>query len=212
MANLDVLDLKGNEKEKIEVADDIVRQKMNDSILHQEIKRYLAAGRAGTHKTKQRSEVSGGGRKPWRQKGTGNARAGSNRSPIWRHGGITFGPVPRDHSFKLNKKVRKKSRLIAISEKFRSKKLMVLDGLELKTPKTKEAQTVLDNLKISGSKILLVLDNLEVSAVRSFRNIPGIKIVGVRGLNTYDVLVADYLVFTKKSLTDFIKGLENEGS
>ena len=212
MANLDVLDLKGNEKEKIEVADDIVRQKMNDSILHQEIKRYLAAGRAGTHKTKQRSEVSGGGKKPWRQKGTGNARAGSNRSPIWRHGGITFGPVPRDHSFKLNKKVRKKSRLIAISEKFRSKKLMVLDGLELKTPKTKEAQTVLDNLKISGSKILLVLDSLEVSAVRSFRNIPGIKIVGVRGLNTYDVLVADYLVFTKKSLTDFIKGLENEGS
>ncbi len=212
MADLDVLDLKGKEKEKIEISDDIVKQKMNDSILHQEVKRYLAAGRAGTHKTKQRSEVSGGGRKPWRQKGTGNARAGSNRSPIWRHGGITFGPVPRDHSFKLNKKVRKKSRLIAISEKFRSKKLIVLDTLEFKEPRTKEAQVVLDNLKISGNKILLVLGDAENIAGMSFRNIPGIKVAGVRGLNTYDVLVADYLVFTKKSLTDFIKGLENEGS
>jgi large subunit ribosomal protein L4 len=212
MANLDVLDLKGKEKEKIEIADDIVKQKMNDSILHQEVRRYLAAGRAGTHKTKQRSEVSGGGRKPWRQKGTGNARAGSNRSPIWRHGGITFGPVPRDHSFKLNKKVRRKSRLIAISEKFKSKKIMVLENLEFKQPKTKEAQGILDNLKILGNKILLVLDNAESSTGRSFRNIPGLKIVSGRSINTYDVLVADYLVFTKKSLTDFIKGLENEGS
>ena len=212
MASLDVLDLKGKEKEKIEIADDIVKQKMNGSMLHQEVRRYLAAGRAGTHKTKQRSEVSGGGRKPWRQKGTGNARAGSNRSPIWRHGGITFGPIPRDHSFKLNKKVRRKSRLIAISEKFKSKKIIVLDNLEFKQPKTKEAQAILDNLKLSGNKILLVLEDAEGSAGKSFRNIPGLKIVGVRGINTYDVLVADYLMFTKKSLEDFIKGLENEGS
>jgi len=212
MADLDVLDLKGKEKEKIEIADDIVKQKMNNNILHQEVRRYLAAGRAGTHKTKQRSEVSGGGRKPWRQKGTGNARAGSNRSPIWRHGGITFGPIPRDHSFKLNKKVRKKSRLIAISEKFKGKKIIVLDALEFKKPKTKEAQIILDNLRISGNKILLVLGNAENSAGVSFRNIPGLKIVSERGINTYDILNADYLMFTKKSLTDFIKGLENEGS
>jgi large subunit ribosomal protein L4 len=212
MASLDVLDLKGKEKEKIEVADDIVKQKMNGSMLYQEVRRHLAAGRAGTHKTKQRSEVSGGGRKPWRQKGTGNARAGSNRSPIWRHGGVTFGPVPRDHSFKLNKKVRRKSRLIAISDKFKSKKIIVLDNLEFKQPKTKEAQAILDNLKLSGNKILLVLDDAEGGAGKSFRNIPGLKIVSVRGINTYDVLVADYLMFTKKSLEDFIKGLENEGS
>jgi large subunit ribosomal protein L4 len=112
----------------------------------------------------------------------------------------------------LNKKVRRKSRLIAISDKFKSKKIIVLDNLEFKQPKTKEAQAILDNLKLSGNKILLVLDDAEGGAGKSFRNIPGLKIVSVRGINTYDVLVADYLMFTKKSLEDFIKGLENEGS
>lgn len=212
MANLNILDLNGKEKEKFEIADHIVKQPLNNTILHQEIKRYLATGRAGTHKTKQRSEVSGGGRKPWRQKGTGNARAGSNRSPIWRHGGITFGPTPRDHSFKLNKKVIRKSRLVAISEKFKNKKIIVIDELKFDKPSTKRAQGIIDKLNIAGSKILLVLVDSESGAGKSFRNIPGLNITGYRGVNTYDVLVADYLMFTKKSLTDFIKGLNNEGS
>jgi len=212
MANINVLDLEGKKKEEIKIADGIVKQPLNNTLLHQEVKRYLASGRAGTHKTKQRSEVSGGGKKPWRQKGTGNARAGSNRSPIWRHGGIVFGPTPRDHSFKLNKKVIRKSKLIAISEKFKNKKIIVLDDFKFDEPKTKNAQAILNNLKISGSRILFVLSDSKSNEGKAFRNIPGIEIAGVGSINTYGVLVADYLMFTKKSLKDFIEGLNHEGS
>ncbi len=212
MANINVLDQEGKEKEKFEISDEIIKQKMNDELLHQEVRRYLASGRAGTHKVKQRGEVSGGGKKPWRQKGTGNARAGTNRSPIWRHGGITFGPTPRDYSFKLNKKVIRKSRLIALSEKYKSKRLMILDTLEFDEAKTKNAQQLLDRFELSGKKILIVLDGIGSNVERAFRNIPGIVLVNPRGINTYDILVADHIVFTKKSLTDFIKGLDNERS
>jgi large subunit ribosomal protein L4 len=212
MANLNVLDLEGKQKGKIDIADDFVNQEENDEILHQEVRRYLAAGRSGTHKVKERSEVSGGGRKPWRQKGTGNARAGSNRSPLWRHGGIIFGPKPRDYSFKLNKKVIKKSRLIALTEKFKNDRIMVIDSLDFEGPKTKIASEILANLKVSGEKVLLVLDTVNSTAGKSFRNIPEVKAVSARGLNTYDILIADYLIFTKKSLTDFTKGLGDERS
>ena len=212
MANLNVLDLEGKQKGKIDIADYFVNQEENDEILHQEVRRYLAAGRSGTHKVKERSEVSGGGRKPWRQKGTGNARAGSNRSPLWRHGGIIFGPKPRDYSFKLNKKVIKKSRLIALTEKFKNDRIMVIDSLDFEGPKTKIASEILANLKVSGEKVLLVLDTVNSTAGKSFRNIPEVKAVSARGLNTYDILIADYLIFTKKSLTDFTKGLGDERS
>lgn len=212
MANLNVLDLEGKQKEKIDIADNIVSQEANDEILHQEVRRYLAAGRSGTHKTKERSEVSGGGRKPWRQKGTGNARAGSNRSPLWRHGGITFGPKPRDYSFKLNRKVIRKSKLIALTEKFKNDRIIVVDRLDFEEPATKKAYEILVSLKISGEKVLLALDSAGSAAGKSFRNIPEVKVVSIKGLNTYDILIADYLFFTKKSLTDFIKGLGDERS
>ncbi|MBM3714003.1 MAG: 50S ribosomal protein L4, partial [Actinobacteria bacterium] len=202
MASLNILDLEGKEKGKIKIDDNIVNQKINEDIISQEVRRFLAASRSGTHKTKERSEVSGGGKKPWRQKGTGNARAGSNRSPLWRHGGIVFGPKPRDYSFKLNKKVVRKSRLIAISEKFKDKKIIVIEGLDFTKPKTKEARLILDNLKISGSKILIVLETINDSVAKSFRNIPGIAVVSSKGLLTYDILVSDYLMFTKNSLTN----------
>jgi large subunit ribosomal protein L4 len=206
------LDLEGKEKEKFDISDEIVNLKANDELIHQEVRRYLATGRAGTHKTKGRSEVSGGGRKPWRQKGTGNARAGSNRSPLWRHGGVTFGPTPRDYSFKLNKKVIRKSRLIALSEKFNEKRILVVDSFDFEEPKTKRAYEILGNLEVTGKKILFVLDDINTSTAKSFRNIPEVKIVSARGLVTYDILVADYLMFTKKALTDFTKGLINERS
>ncbi|OQA21291.1 MAG: 50S ribosomal protein L4 [Actinobacteria bacterium ADurb.Bin346] len=212
MANLNVLDLEGKQKGKIDIADNIVSQEANDEILHQEVRRYLAAGRSGTHKTKERSEVSGGGRKPWRQKGTGNARAGSNRSPLWRHGGITFGPKPRDYSFKLNRKVIRKSKLIALTEKFKNDRIIVVDRLDFEEPATKKAYEILVSLKISGEKVLLALDSAGSAAGKSFRNIPEVKVVSIKGLNTYDILIADYLFFTKKSLTDFIKGLGDERS
>ena len=212
MANLNVLDLEGKEREKIKIDDSIVSQEPNDEIIYQEVRRYLAASRAGTHKTKERSEVSGGGKKPWRQKGTGNARAGSNRSPLWRHGGIVFGPKPRDYSFKLNKKVIRKSRLIALSEKFRDKKILVIDSLDFDEPKTKKAMEILKNLKISKSKVLIVLEAVNNNAAKSFRNISGVIVVSSKGLSTYDILVSDYLMFTKSSLTNFIEGLGNERS
>ena len=212
MANLNVLDLEGREKEKFDISDEIVTQEANDELIHQEVRRYLATGRAGTHKTKGRSEVSGGGRKPWRQKGTGNARAGSNRSPLWRHGGVTFGPTPRDYSFKLNKKVIRKSRLIALSEKFNEKRIIIVESLDFEEAKTKRAYEILQNLKVTEKKVLLILDDINSSTAKSFRNIPEVKIVSARGLITYDILVADYLLFTKKALTDFTKGLTNERS
>ncbi|MBM3710486.1 MAG: 50S ribosomal protein L4, partial [Actinobacteria bacterium] len=193
MANLNILDVEGKEKGKIKIDDSIVNQEINEDIIYQEVRRYLAASRSGTHKTKERSEVSGGGRKPWRQKGTGNARAGSNRSPLWRHGGIIFGPKPRDYSFKLNKKVIRKSRLIAISEKFKDRKIIVIEDLDFAEPKTKEASSILDNLKIYGSRVLLVMEKANSNAAKSFRNIPGVVIVSSKGLSTYDILISDYL-------------------
>jgi large subunit ribosomal protein L4 len=212
MANLNVLDTEGKEKEKIEISDNLVNQKLNNEILYQEVKRYLAAGRAGTHNTKGRSEVSGGGKKPWRQKGTGNARAGSSRSPLWRHGGIIFGPKPRDYSFKLNKKIIRKSRIMALSEKLKDEKFLVIEELNFENPKTKKAQEILGNLNVSDVKVLLVLDKLNNNTAKSFRNIENVLVVSSRGLNTYNILVADFVIFTKNSLMDFNKGFENERS
>lgn len=212
MASLNIIDLEGKEKEKINISDEVVKQGSNEEILYQEVRRFLATRRAGTHSTKGRSEVSGGGRKPWRQKGTGNARAGSNRSPLWRGGGIIFGPKPRDYSFKLNKKVIRKSKFIAISEKFKNKKIIVVEDMTFENPKTKKAQEILENLKVSEKKVLLVLENLNNNTAKSFKNIESVLISSSRGLSTYNILVADYLMFTKNSLLEFIKGLGNERS
>jgi large subunit ribosomal protein L4 len=212
MASLNIIDLEGKEKEKINISDEVVKQGSNEEILYQEVRRFLATRRAGTHSTKGRSEVSGGGRKPWRQKGTGNARAGSNRSPLWRGGGIIFGPKPRDYSFKLNKKVIRKSKFIAISEKFKEKKIIVVEDMTFESPKTKKAQEILKNLKVAEKKVLLVLENLNNNTAKSFKNIESVLISSSKGLSTYNILVADYLMFTKNSLLEFIKGLGNERS
>lgn len=212
MASLNIIDLEGKEKEKINISDEVVKQGSNEEILYQEVRRFLATRRAGTHSTKGRSEVSGGGRKPWRQKGTGNARAGSNRSPLWRGGGIIFGPKPRDYSFKLNKKVIRKSKFIAISEKFKNKKIIVVEDMTFESPKTKKALGILENLKVAEKKVLLVLENLNNNTAKSFKNIESVLISSSKGLSTYNILVADYLMFTKNSLLEFIKGLGNERS
>ena len=125
---------------------------------------------------------------------------------------MTFGPTPRDYSFKLNKKVIRKSRLIALSEKFNEKRIIVVESLDFEEPKTKRAYEILENLKVTEKKVLLILDDINTSTAKSFRNIPEVKAVSARGLITYDILVADYLLFTKKALTDFTKGLTNERS
>jgi large subunit ribosomal protein L4 len=212
MATLDILDLKGSSKDKIDIPDLIVKQEIDTNLLHMEVKRFLASARSGTSKTKGRSEVRGGGKKPWRQKGTGNARAGSSRSPIWKGGGITFGPVPRDYSFKLNKKVIKKSRYMALSDKFNEGKLMVVSDFNFEKPSTKKASTILDNLKVAGSKVLVVLENLDGNELLSFRNMPNVLLTTYRSINTYEVLVSDCIIFTKNSLEKFLEEFSNARS
>jgi len=205
MGSLSVVDTEGKELEKISIPDKLVKKEINSEVLYHEVKRYLASLRAGTHKTKDRSEVRGGGRKPWRQKGTGNARAGSIRSPIWKGGGVVFGPKPRNYSFKLNKKVIKQSRLMALSEKFKDKKIIVLDKIEFETPGTRKAAEILQKLNLYGSRVLIVFDNLDNNEVKSFRNIGNVMVESARGLNAYIMLTADYIVFTKSSLNNFIE-------
>lgn len=212
MATLDILDLKGSSKDKIDIPDEIVKQEVNTNILHMEVKRFLASARSGTSKVKGRSEVRGGGRKPWRQKGTGNARAGSTRSPLWRGGGVIFGPVPRDYSFKLNKKVIRKSKFMALSDKFNEGKLMVVSDFNFDKPSTKNASAILDNLKVGMSKVLVVLENLNGNELLSFRNMPNVLLTTYRSINTYEVLVSDYMIFTKNSLEKFLEEFSNARS
>ncbi len=212
MASLNIVDIKGKEVEKLNISDEMVNQDINNEILYQEVRRYLASRRAGTHSTKERSEVRGGGRKPWRQKGTGNARAGSIRSPIWKGGGVVFGPKPRDHSFKLNKKVIRKSKLIALSDKFKEGKIIVLDNLNFKSPKTKNASKILDKLKLDSTRVLLVLVDDSGNEAKSFRNIKNIEVINAKAVNAYFMLLADYLLFTKDSLTELMERLTNERS
>jgi large subunit ribosomal protein L4 len=205
MASLNVVDSDGKELEKINIPGEIVSQEINSEIMYQEVRRYLASIRSGTHKTKGRSEVRGGGKKPWRQKGTGNARAGSNRSPIWKGGGVVFGPTPRDYAFKLNKKVIKQSKLMAFSDKFKNKKILVLDKLSFKKPETGKAAKILKKLKLDKGKVLMVFDSMDANEAKSFRNICNVMVESSKGLNAYIILMADHIVFTKNSLDDFIK-------
>ncbi len=212
MATLDVLDLKGSSKDKIDIPDQLINQEVNANLIHMEVRRFLANARQGTSKVKGRSEVRGGGRKPYRQKGTGNARAGSTRSPLWRGGGVVFGPVPRDYSFKLNKKVIRKSKIMALSDKFNEKRIMIVSDFNFDKPSTKNARLVLDNLKIAGSKILLVLENYDGNDLLSFRNMPDVLITVSNSLNTYEIVTSDYILFTKSSLEKFLEEFTNAGS
>ena len=205
MAGLSIVDKKGNEKEKIKISDDLVKTGPGEEVIYQDIRRYLAQIRSGTHSTKGRSEVRGGGRKPWRQKGTGNARAGTIRSPLWKGGGIVFGPKPRDYSFKLNKKVIRKSKAIALSEKFKNKKIIVVDNLGLKKASTKKAAKIIEDLKIAGNKILVVTENLNDNDSKSFRNINDVVVESAKGVNAYYLMFSDYVIFTKNSLNILIE-------
>ncbi|MDD3519997.1 MAG: 50S ribosomal protein L4 [Actinomycetota bacterium] len=207
MTTIDILDLKGSSTDKIDIPEEITSQEVNANILHMEVKRFLASSRSGTSKVKGRSEVRGGGRKPWRQKGTGNARAGSNRSPIWRHGGIVFGPTPRDHSFKLNKKVVRKSKLMALVDKINENKLLIVSGFNFDKPSTKDAYNVLKSLKINENKVLIVIDDLEGNEVLSFRNLPNVLMTSYKSINTYELLVSDFVLFTKGSFEKMLKEL-----
>ena len=196
MPNIAVLDMAGKNVGEITLSDAIFGITPNAVVMHMAVVNFLANKRQGTQSTLTRTEVSGGGKKPWRQKGTGHARQGSTRAPQWRHGGIVHAPKPRDYSFSLNKKVRRLALKSALSDKVLSGGLIVLDELKLETYKTK---VVADCLKAigAGKKALIVLDNNDAFAVKSIANIKGAKSAQVNTINTYDIINADTLVIVK---------------
>ncbi|ARA98059.1 MULTISPECIES: 50S ribosomal protein L4 [Geobacillus] len=184
---------------EIELNDAVFGIEPNKHVLFEAVIMQRASMRQGTHKTKNRAEVSGGGRKPWRQKGTGRARQGSIRSPQWRGGGTVFGPVPRSYSYKLPKKVRRLAIKSALSSKVLENDIVVLDQLSLEAPKTKEMVKILNNLAVDR-KALIVTDELNENVYLSARNIPGVKVVAANGINVLDVLNHDKLVITKAAV------------
>jgi large subunit ribosomal protein L4 len=204
MAKVDVLNAKGKKAGSVELPDEIFAVQVNVPVMHRVVRAQLAAARAGTHSTKTRAEVRGGGRKPWRQKGTGRARQGSIRSPQWRGGGVVFGPTPRDHSLRVNKKEKVLALRSALTDRRAGGNLVVLDGLDFEEPKTARAVELLDTVGLGGRKLLFVVDGLEEAAIKSFRNLPAVHLITFDQLNTYDVLNSDTVVFTRDSLDAFL--------
>ncbi|GLH65606.1 50S ribosomal protein L4 [Parageobacillus sp. G301] len=184
---------------EIELNDSVFGIEPNKHVLFEAVIMQRASLRQGTHKTKNRAEVSGGGRKPWRQKGTGRARQGSIRAPQWRGGGTVFGPVPRSYSYKLPKKVRRLAIKSALSSKVLENNIVVLDNLTLEAPKTKEMVKILNNLSVDR-KALIVTDDVNENVTLSARNIPGVTVVTANGINVLDVLNHDKLVITKAAV------------
>ncbi|WP_461201270.1 50S ribosomal protein L4 [Anoxybacillus sp. TBDG-1] len=184
---------------EIELNDAVFGIEPNKHVLFEAVIMQRASLRQGTHKTKNRAEVSGGGRKPWRQKGTGRARQGSIRSPQWRGGGIVFGPVPRSYSYKLPKKVRRLAIKSALSSKVLENSIVVLDNLTLEAPKTKEMVKILNNLSVDRKALIVTVDANE-NVILSARNIPGVTVVTASGINVLDVLNHDKLIITKAAV------------
>ncbi len=198
MADVKVYDMTGKETGTMSLNDDIFGVKINEHLIHLAVVQHLANSRQGTQKAKTRSEVSGGGRKPWRQKGTGHARQGSTRSPQWRHGGVVFAPVPRDYSFKMNKKEKRLALKSALTSRVEAEKLLVLNELKLDEIKTKEMKKVLDALKVD--KALVILDSLDKNVIISARNIPGVATCQADSINTYDIMKYSTVVATKAAV------------
>lgn len=198
MPKVALYNVQGEQVGDVELCDSVFGQEVRPEIMHMVVKNYLANQRQGTASTLTRAEVAGGGRKPWRQKGTGRARHGSIRSPIWRKGGITFGPKPRSFKYTLPKKLRRKALKSALSSKVESKEIIVLDELSMDAPKTKEMAKILDNLK-TERKTLIVLEAKDENIEKSVRNIPGVKAVNVKILNVYDILAHENLIITKEA-------------
>ena len=195
MANVSVYNIEGKEVGTIELNDAVFGVEINEHLVHMAVVSQLANKRQGTQSAKTRSEVSGGGRKPWRQKGTGHARQGSTRAPQWKGGGVVFAPKPRDYSFKLNKKESRIALLSALTSRVNEKKFIVVDELAFDTPKTKNFAAVMDNLKLNKALVVLADDNKNV--ILSARNIPTVKTASTNTINVYDILKYDTMVVTK---------------
>ena len=198
MAKVSVYNMEGKEVGTIELNDAVFGVEVNEHLVHMAVVQQLANNRQGTQKAKTRSEVSGGGRKPWRQKGTGHARQGSTRSPQWTGGGVVFAPVPRDYSFKINKKEKRAALKSVLTSRVLDNKLIVVDELKFDEIKTKKFQAVMDNLKVK--KALVVIAGNDEKITMSARNIPTVKTALVNSINVYDILKGDTLVLTKDAV------------
>ena len=196
MPNIQVVDMTGKKTGEIELSAAVFGITPNAVVMHAAVVNYLANQRQGTQSTLTRTEVSGGGKKPWRQKGTGHARQGSTRAPQWTHGGIVHAPKPRDYSYALNKKVRRLALLSALSDKVLTEDLIVLSEFKMEEYKTKTAAACLNAIG-AGKKTLVVLEDNNAFAVKSLANIPGVKTAQVNTINTYDIVNADKLVIVK---------------
>ena len=196
MANYDVLKVDGTKSGSVELSDAVFAIEPNNNVLFEAINLQRASLRQGTHAVKNRSAVRGGGRKPWRQKGTGRARQGTIRAPQWRGGGIVFGPTPRSYAYKMPKKMRRLALRSALSYKVQENALTVVDAINFEAPKTKEFKTVLANLE-QPKKVLVVTESEDVNVALSARNIPGVQVSTAQGLNVLDLTSADSVVITE---------------
>ena len=202
MAKVAVYNMEGKEVESIELNDAIFGVEVNEHLVHMAVLQQLANNRQGTQKAKTRSEVSGGGKKPYRQKGTGHARQGSTRAPQWTHGGVVFAPTPRDYSFKLNKKEKRAALKSALTSRVAENKFIVVDELSLSEIKTKKFVEIMGNLKVE--KALVVLNDMNENVIASAKNIPTVKTAQTNEINVFDILKYDTVVVTK----DAVKTIE----
>jgi large subunit ribosomal protein L4 len=200
MPSTSVYDKEGTKIDTLDLNQKLFGQKSNPSVIHQYVRAYLANQRQGTVKRKSRSEVRGGGAKPWRQKGTGRARAGTNTSPIWVGGGRAFPPQMRDHRIKIPQKIRRLALVSALSSKALRNKIMILDQILIEVPQTKTMVELLNKLRISGSKIIFLFEGMDENLYKSGRNIKGLVFKRASLINPYDLLNSDFLVMTKKAL------------
>jgi large subunit ribosomal protein L4 len=198
MAKIDIINIHRQKVSEMDVADRILEEPEKPHLVHEIVRMQLLGRRQGTAATKERSFISGGGKKPWKQKGTGRARSGSSRSPLWRGGGTIFGPHPRDYSFRPPKKVRQAALRTVLSSKYREKKLLVLEELKLEEAKTKSLSTALKNLGVTSA--LIIIDSPDEVLERTARNLPHVRVFRCEGLNVHAILKYDYLIFLRSSL------------
>ncbi len=200
MPQVEVKDINNNVVGTVSLPESIFGVEVNEGLLHAAVVNYLANQRQGTHATKTRGMVKGGGKKPWRQKHTGRARHGSIRSPLWRGGGVVFGPQPRDYSYKMPKKQKRLALKAALSAKLQDGELIVVESLNIDEPRTKKMVEVLKGLGINGHSVLVVTRDKDENVILSARNIPGVTVMRAQDINTYEVLVHDRVVLTKEAL------------
>ena len=197
---LDIVDLGMKKVGDVELSPKVFEREVKEGLLGEAVLSHMASRRAGTSSTKRRSEVSGGGKKPWKQKGLGRARVGSSRSPLWRGGGSVFGPKPRDFSYQLPKSARKAALATALTQMVKDNALIVVDKVALAAPKTKAAIEALKALGVYGAKVLMVVEHMDAAAKLGFRNIPAVKMVEEGALNVYDLLNASRVIMDREAL------------